>query len=69
MSEKLAKCHELSRRFNVQPNELYKIKDKLEKDLEHFLSLKEQIAKLTSLVKQYRDDYEQKALELSKNRI
>lgn len=69
LSEKLAKCHELSRRFNVQPNELYKIKDKLEKDLEHFLSLKEQIAKLTSLVKQYRDDYEQKALELSKKRI
>lgn len=65
LSDKLSKCHELSRRFEVKPNELYKIKDKLEKDLEHFLSLKEQIATLTSGVKKLRDDYEKEALELS----
>ncbi len=65
LSDKLSKCHELSRRFEVKPNELYKIKDKLEKDLEHFLSLKEQIATLTSSVKKLRDDYEKEALELS----
>lgn len=65
LSDKLSKCHELSRRFEVKPNELYKIKDKLEKDLEHFLSLKEQIATLTSGVKKLRDDYEKEAQELS----
>lgn len=65
LSDKLSKCHELARRFEVKPNDLYKIKDKLEKDLEHFLSLKEQIAALTSNVKKLRDDYEKEAKELS----
>jgi DNA repair protein RecN (Recombination protein N) len=69
MSEKLSKCHELARRFNVQPNEIYKIKDKLEKDLEHFLSLKEKIANLTVEVKKLRDDYEEKAKVLSGKRL
>lgn len=69
MSEKLSKCHELARRFNVQPNEIYKIKDKLEKDLEHFLSLKEKIANLTVEVKKLRDDYEEKAKVLSEKRL
>ena len=69
MSEKLSKCHELARRFNVQPNEIYKIKDKLEKDLEHFLSLKEEIANLTVEVKKLRDDYEEKAKVLSGKRL
>ncbi len=69
MSEKLSKCHELARRFNVQPNEIYKIKDKLEKDLEHFLSLKEKIANLTVEVKKLRDDYEEKAKILSGKRL
>ena len=65
LSDKHSKCHELARRFEVKPNELYKIKDKLEKDLEHFLSLKEQIASLTANVKKLRDDYETVAKELS----
>ena len=69
MSEKLSKCNELARRFNVQPNEIYKIKDKLEKDLEHFLSLKEKIANLTVEVKKLRDDYEEKAKVLSGKRL
>lgn len=69
MSEKLSKCHELARRFNVQPNEIYKIKDKLEKDLEHFLSLKEKIANLTVEVKKLRDDYEEMAKVLSGKRL
>ena len=69
MSEKLSKCHELARRFSVQPNEIYKIKDKLEKDLEHFLSLKEKIANLTVEVKKLRDDYEEKAKVLSGKRL
>lgn len=69
MSEKLSKCHELARRFNVQPNEIYKIKDKLEKDLEHFLSLKEKIANLTVEVKKLRDDYEEKTKVLSGKRL
>jgi DNA repair protein RecN (Recombination protein N) len=65
LSEKLSKCHEFARRFEVQPKELYKVKDRLEKDLEHFLSLKEQIAELTVNVKKLRDDYEDKCRELS----
>ncbi|NLK85768.1 MAG: DNA repair protein RecN [Aeromonadales bacterium] len=68
LSDKLSKCHELARRFETQPNELYKEKDRLERSLEHFLSLKEQIAKLTALVKQYREDYETKAKALSELR-
>ena len=65
LSDKLSKCHELARRFEIKPNELYKIKDKLEKDIEHFLSLKEQIASLTANVKKLRDAYETEARELS----
>ena len=53
----------------MQPNEIYKIKDKLEKDLEHFLSLKEKIANLTVEVKKLRDDYEEKAKVLSGKRL
>lgn len=68
LSEKLSKCHELARRFNIQPNELYKIKDKLEKDLEYFLSLKEQISTLTEDVKKLRTAYEEKSLILSEYR-
>ena len=68
LSEKLSKCHEFARRFEVQPKELYKVKDRLEKDLEHFLSLKEQIAELTGNVKKLRDDYEEKCRELSELR-
>ena len=68
LSEKLSKCHEFARRFDVQPKELYKVKDRLEKDLEHFLSLKEQIAELTGNVKKLRDDYEEKCRELSELR-
>lgn len=69
LSEKLSKCHELARRFDVQPKELYKVKDRLEKDLEHFLSLKEQIAELTGNVKKLRDDYEEKCRELTELRL
>ena len=69
LSEKLSKCHEFARRFEVQPKELYKVKDRLEKDLEHFLSLKEQIAELTGNVKKLRDDYEEKCRELSELRL
>ena len=65
LSEKLSKCHELGRRFNVQPNELYKVKERLEKDLEHFLSLKDEITTLTSEVKKLRDEYENEAKLLS----
>ena len=68
LSEKLSKCHEFARRFEVQPKELYKVKERLEKDLEHFLSLKEQIAELTGNVKKLRDDYEEKCRELSELR-
>lgn len=68
LSEKLSKCHEFARRFEVQPKELYKVKDRLEKDLEHFLSLKEQIAELTGNVKKLREDYEEKCRELSELR-
>ena len=68
LSEKLSKCHEFARRFDVQPKELYKVKDRLEKELEHFLSLKEQIASLTVNVKKLRDDYEAKCSELSELR-
>ena len=69
LSEKLSKCHEFARRFEIQPKELYKVKDRLEKDLEHFLSLKEQIAELTGNVKKLRDDYEEKCRELSELRL
>ncbi len=68
LSEKLSKCHEFSRRFNVQPQELYKVRERLEKELEHFLSLKEDIAKLTSNVKKLRDNYETLSADLSRLR-
>ncbi len=68
LSEKLSKCHEFARRFNVQPQELYKVRERLEKELEHFLSLKEDIARLTANVKKLRDNYEKLASDLSKLR-
>lgn len=68
LSEKLSKCHELARRFKVQPNEVHKILAKKQNDLEYFLSLKEKIAVLTNEVKSLRADYEQKASALSEKR-
>lgn len=69
LSEKLSKCHELGRRFNVPPNELYKVKELKEKELEHFLSLKDEITSLTSEVKKLRDEYETNAKKLSELRF
>ncbi|MGN1281541.1 MAG: DNA repair protein RecN [Succinivibrio sp.] len=68
LSEKLSKCHEMARRFEVLPSELYKVRDRLEKDLEHFLSLKDRIAALTENVKTLRATYEQLASQLSEKR-
>ena len=68
LSEKLSKCHELARRFKVQPNEVHKVLAKKQNDLEYFLSLKEKIAVLTNEVKTLRADYEQKAASLSAKR-
>ncbi len=68
ISEKLSKCHELASRFGVQPKDLYKIQTSLEEKLEHFLALKDEIAALTQKVKTLRQDYENKAMELSKIR-
>ena len=62
---RLSKCHELARRFRVQPQDLYKVKDELEKKLEHFLSLKDKITSMTAEVRVLRNSYEEKAQELS----
>lgn len=69
LSEKLSKCHEMARRFEVQPAELYKVKDKLENDLEHFLSLKQRIATLTESVRVLRANYEKLSSSLSEKRV
>ncbi len=62
---RLSKCHELARRFRVQPQDLYKVKDGLETKLEHFLSLKDKITSMTAEVRVLRNSYEEKAQELS----
>lgn len=66
--EKLARIHELARRFHTEPGELYKYQQELEQQLDHFLSLKDEITALTSRVRQLRDAYEKIALELSERR-
>ncbi|MCI6797460.1 MAG: DNA repair protein RecN [Succinatimonas sp.] len=66
--EKLARIHELARRFHTEPGDLYKYQQELEQQLDHFLSLKDEITALTSRVRQLRDAYEKIALELSERR-
>lgn len=57
LSEKLSRCHELSRRFNVPPSELYLKTAEVESRLTRFLSLKERIGELTGEVKALREAY------------
>jgi DNA repair protein RecN (Recombination protein N) len=68
VGDKLAKCHELARRFRTDPAKLYLERDALERKLERFLSLKDSITALAAEVKTLRADYEEKALALSKAR-
>lgn len=58
----------MARRFHTEPGDLYKYQQELEQQLDHFLSLKDEITALTSRVRQLRDAYEKIALELSERR-
>lgn len=68
LSERLSKCHELSRRFGVEPKNLFLQLQRLEDELGHFLSLRDKIASLTDEVRSLRAEYERLALELSDKR-
>ena len=68
LEEKMSSIHDLSRRFGVTPQDLYKVKNELEANIEEFLALKEKINNLTQQVKAARDEYEKIALKLSSNR-
>ncbi|MGN0915299.1 MAG: DNA repair protein RecN [Succinivibrio sp.] len=68
LSERLSLCHDLARRFEIQPKDVYKERERLEKEMQYFLSLKEKIATLTAEVKKLREEYEKEADELSKLR-
>ncbi|MGN0909683.1 MAG: DNA repair protein RecN [Succinivibrio sp.] len=68
VGEKLARCHELARRFRTDPAKLYLQREGLEQKLGHFLSLKDSITSLASEVRQLRADYEEKARALSEAR-
>ncbi len=69
LSEKLGRCHELSRRFEVKPEKLYEKTYDLEEKLGRFLSLKDEIEKLTLKVKSLKDAYEAAELELHNLRV
>lgn len=69
IEQKMSKCHELSRRFGVDPASLYLQKEKLEKRIANFLDLKSKIEAQTALVKDLRDSYEKKAKVISDKRI
>ncbi len=68
VGERLSKCHELAHRFHTDPARLYLERQRLEERLGHFLSLKDRITSLTAQVRGLRDEYEQKAKELSELR-
>ena len=68
LSVKLSKCHELARRFGVEPKNLYTYLQTLEDELSNFLSLRDKIASLTEEVRALRKDYERLAGELSEKR-
>ena len=69
ISQKLSAIHDMSRRLKVNPQELYVLKNRLNADLEHFLSLKVQIEKQTEEVKKLREEFEHKAAALSAKRF
>lgn len=67
--EKLSTYHNLARKFSVTPGDLYKVSKTLEEQLSEFLSLKDEIEKLTSVVKNLRDEYEKLSVNLSQMRL
>ncbi len=68
VENKMAKCHELSRKFMVSPSLLYQHEDVLNAKIARFLSLKDEIEELKVQVIEKREEYEDKALILSKKR-
>lgn len=69
LDEKLSRCHELSRRFNVLPGKLYAVQAELEAKLQRFWSLKEEIEKTAAKVKLLRASYEKCEAALHDSRV
>ncbi|MCR5536243.1 MAG: DNA repair protein RecN [Succinivibrio sp.] len=68
LEKQLTLCHNLARRFEVKPQELYTVQEQLTQKLEHFLSLKDEIEALTAQVRTKRQAYEAEAQKLSEAR-
>lgn len=64
----LGQYHDLARRYALKPQDLYEKIPQLQSSIEHFLSLRGEITKLTEEVKTLRADYEALAGELSAKR-
>ncbi len=68
LEKDLALCHNLARRFEVRPQDLYTVRERLEQQLDRFLSLKAGIESLTEAVRAKRQAYEAEAAILSEQR-
>lgn len=68
LNERLSLCHDLSRRFGIEPQLLYQKQAEVETQLHDFLSLREKIEQATEAVKAARSEYEKAAAVLSQKR-
>lgn len=68
LNDRLALCHDLARRFGVEPGQLYAVQQRVEQELTEFLSLRERIEQATAAVRQARAQYEDSAGRLSQAR-
>lgn len=68
LNDRLSQCHDLARRFGVEPRELYAVQERVENELSEFLSLRERIEAAAVEVKAVRAQYEETALALSQVR-
>lgn len=69
LSEKMSRYHELARRFAVSPQDLYTKTLELEEKIGRFLSLKDEIAKLSLEVKSLKEAYEVAEQDLHEARV
>lgn len=68
LNERLALCHDLARRFGVEPQYLYEVQQRVEQELHEFLSLRGRIEQATAAVREARALYEESAGRLSQAR-
>lgn len=65
---RMSKVHELARRFNCQPKDLYLMAERVEHKVNEFLGLKDKILNMTEEVKDIRKRYEELATVLTTTR-